>query len=729
MIKILIVDDQLMVRANLQAILTKQPDFQVIGTAADGFIALEQVKISAPDIVLLDIEMPGLNGLEVAKLIHHDFEDTKVIIISNYDDTEYVQKSLQSGVNGYVTKHHINSTIVEIVRSVQLGHTQFGPGLLEKALVGSDTLAFQEPTASELIIPVEAYPSEDLATTSSSELAPTPSQDLAMFNSETSFGLVKTTSLTQLTDWSGAAKEVIDGVPLPWTRGLFYCLLAFVGVFIPWASFFRMDEIGTAKGRLELIGDTIKREANVDGSVVVTKVLVKKGDTVKKGQAIMELDTKGIRDQVQQNQLKLDGQQQRLNQLSLINNQLSIAISTQQQQNQAQLLEKQAQIAQAEQNLTNLRNSYNTQDGEKKAQLNQAEQTVQDRRGGLNMQKQEKITQINQAKRNIMDSTAAYQVAVNRLRDAQAEARRFNQLYKSGAISEVKSREVESLAKERNQAKLQAEANLQQAKLRYREQQNSYSKLVQEVQASVQQSKLRLTEQQGTYQRTVSQLKSDIAQAQLRFVEQQRSLQSLVQGGRLAISKSEQQLKEVQSQVTMLRNDIEQTKNQSKILNRQLFGRTIRADVDGRIFELPITREGSVIQSKQLIAEIAPQTNQAMNLVFKGDIPAAQSESLRTVTDKNVKLKFEEFPFEKYGIVNGKLTWISPNSKAVASPVGNVINYEVRVALAQPCLQYRSECIPFKSGQPATAEIVIRKRRIIDLITAPFKKLKSDQTN
>ncbi len=724
MIEILIVDDQVMVRTNLQAILTQQPDFRVIGTASDGFSALEQVQIFLPDIVLLDIEMPGLNGLEVSKLIHHDFPDTKVIIVSSYDDTEYVQKSLQSGVNGYVTKHNINSTIVEIIRSVQLGYTQFGPGLLEKALVGSDTLAFQEPTASELIIPVEAHPSEDLVPTSSQDLAPTPSQDLAVFNSETSFGLVPT-GLTQLTDWSTAAKEVIDGVPLPWTRGLFYFLLAFVGVFIPWASFFQMDEIGTAKGRLEVIGDTIKREADVDGSVTVTKVLVKQGDAVKKGQVLMELDTKNIRDQVQQNQVKLEGQQQRLNQLLLMNNQLSIAISTQQQQNQAQLLEKQAQIAQAEQNLTNLRNSYNTQDGEKKAQLNQAEQTVQDRRGGLNLQKQEKITQINQAKRTIMDSTAAYQVAVNRLRDAQAEARRFNQLYKSGAIPEVKSREVESLAKERNQSKLQAEANLQQAKLRYREQQDSYSKLVQQVQADVQQSKLRLTEQQGTYQRTVGQLKSDITQAQLRLVEQQRSLQSLVQGGKLAVGKSEQQLKEVQSQVTMLRTDIEQSKNLSTTLNRQLAKYIIRADVDGRIFELPITREGSVVQPKQLIAEIAPQTNQAMDLIFKGDIPASQSESLRTTTNKNVKLKFEEFPFESYGIVNGKLIWISPNSKLVASPSGNVVNYEVRVALAQSCIKYRGDCLPFKSGQPAMAEIIIRKRRIIDLITAPFTKLKS----
>ena len=85
-----------------------------------------------------------------------------------------------------------------------------------------------------------------------------------------------------LIDSVKSAKEIIDGIPLPWTRGLFYGLLAFMAVAIPWAVLFQMDEIGTARGRLELAGDTIKREADLEGSVTVTKVLVKKGDLVKK---------------------------------------------------------------------------------------------------------------------------------------------------------------------------------------------------------------------------------------------------------------------------------------------------------------------------------------------------------------------------------------------------------------------------------------------------------------
>jgi hemolysin D len=716
MIKILLVDDQKVVCARLEAALSSLPDFQVVGKAYDGRVALAQVAELRPDVVLLDIEMPGLDGLTVARLIHDDFPATKVIILSSHDDARSIQRSLQNGVSGYVAKQKIDASMVEIIRSVQRGHSQFGPGLLAKVMLPSDEVAVQESIETTDLVVSRRLPAE---------LIVNEPQPLTSLDAPGQF-VVAQTALTQLHDWSNAAKEIIDGVPLPWTRGLFYCLLAFIGIFLPWASFFQLDEVGTAKGRLEIVGDTIKREADIAGSVTVTKVLVKKGDLVKQGQIIMELDAKSIRDQIQQNQVKLEGQQQRLNQLSLMKNQLSIAVGTQQQQNQAQTLEKQAQVAQAEQNLRNLKSSYNNQNNEKKAPLNQAEQTVQDRQNGLNLQKQEKITQVNQAKQNITDSAAAYKIANIRLEDAQAEAQRYAKLYRTGAVPEVRSREAESLAKERDQAKLQAEANLQQAKLRYREQQDGYSKLVQQSQADIEQAKLRLTEQQSTYQRTVGQLQADIAQAELRLLEQQRGSQSLTQGGKLAVGKNDQQLQEVQSQVTTLQTEIAQAQYLGTTLDQQLAKYVIRADVEGRILELPITREGAVVQPKQLIAEIAPQTGQTANLVFKGEISASQSESLRSSgVGKDVKLKFDEFPFESYGVVPGKLSWISPNSTIATTADGNKTSYEVRVALAQSCIKYRGECLSFKTGQPATAEIIIRRRRVIDFVIDPFVKLKS----
>jgi hemolysin D len=710
MIRILIVDDQKVIRERLRLALEEQDDFVVVGTAEDGDRAISQIALLQPDLVLLDIEMPGLNGFEVAAIIRERFPRTRTIILSSHDDVESIRSSLQSGVNGYVAKQKIDSSMVEIIRSVHRGHSQFGPGILEKVLTQSSALVVKEPLANGTLQNQE----ETALVVKASEIAvadPTALKTQETFNADliTEEHFNDQPERNQLTDWSNAAKEIIDGVPLPWTRGLFYMLLAFAGVAIPWAIFFQMDEIGTARGRLELVGDTVKREADIPSNATVTKVLVKKGDLVTKGQIIMELDSKDIKDQIQQNQVKLDGQQQRLN--------------TQQQQNQSQISEKQAQIAQAQQNLSSLRNNYNNQAGEKNAQLDQASQTVRDRQNSLVQQKQEKNNLINQAQQAIIDNTAAYKIAQNRVKDAQAEVDRYTSLYRTGAITEVRVREAESVAKERIQALLQAQASLEQSKLRLKEQQDNAGKTTQQAQADIQQAQLRLKEQQGSSLKTVDQLKADITQSELRLVEQQRSLQSLTQSNKLAAGKVDQQFKEVQSQITTLQNEIEQNKQASQVLTDRLSKYTIRADVDGSIFELPTTREGAVMQPKQLIAEIAP-TGGSNGLIFKGEIPASQSESLRSQgIGKEVRLKFDEFPFETYGVVNGKLNWISPNSQVTQTPSGNAINYEVRVQLAKGCITYQQQCLPFKSGQPATAEIIIRRRRIIDLIADPFTKL------
>jgi hemolysin D len=436
MIKILIVDDQLVVREKLQAILGKQSGLIVVGTAIDGDQVMSQVQSLQPDVVLMDIEMPGKNGLAAAAEIRQRFPGIKIVMITSSDHADLVRESLLRGISGYIMKQNIDTEMVNIIRLVHAGHIQFAPELMEKVFDRSAALAIAEPNGK-----LQPMPSDKLT-------IKTPAQKvIEKFDFNTPI-------VSRLSDWSNAAREIVDGVPLPWTRGLFYCLLAFMGIALPWAALFQMDEIGTAQGRLELTGETVRREADLEGSVTVNKVLVKKGDKVKKGQIIMELDSKSIRDQIQQNQVKLDGQQQRLSQLGLMKNQFGIAVSTQQQQNQAQLLEKQAQIAQAGQIISSLRSNYNNQTTEKAAQLNQAAQAFFDKKSGLINQRQEKVTQVVQAKQNIIDSNAAHDVAKIRLQDAKKESVRFEKLYRSGAIAEVRSREVESVAKEREQSKI-----------------------------------------------------------------------------------------------------------------------------------------------------------------------------------------------------------------------------------------------------------------------------------
>ena len=113
----------------------------------------------------------------------------------------------------------------------------------------------------------------------------------------------------------------------------------------------------------------------------------------------------------------------------------------------------------------------------------------------------------------------------------------------------------------------------------------------------------------------------------------------MVKGGNIAVLKTDQQLKEIDSQVVTLKAEIDRDRAQTAFLTRQLDRYIIKANTDGTIFELPIDREGAVVQPKQLIAEIASNLN---GLVFKGEIAANQSESLRSSnTKKDVKLKFE----------------------------------------------------------------------------------------
>ncbi len=720
-VKILLVDDLRVIREQLKSILEPHRDLQIIGVATDGASAIEQLAYLQPDLILLDLDMPGLDGMETIKIITQTHPQIKVIILSSLNEPSIINNALALGAIEYIIKDRLDLKFADRIRSIyrdrQNNVVEFNRFSKEDP---ASRLHVNSPTSDNLDLDedrLKAEPSETFLTSKFSEI------------SLSKFTAIPQTTLTKLNDWSDAAKELIDTMPLPWTRGLLYFLVAFLAVSIPWAFLYQMDEIGTARGRLEAKGNTIKREADIEGSVAVLKVYVKKGDSVKAGQTIMELDGKNVREQIYQNQLKIDGEQQRLNQLMLMKNQVGLGTNAQQQQNQAQQLEKQSQIAQAQQSLSTLVANSHNQTAEKLAQLHQAEQTLSDRQSSYNLQKAEKLTQVRQAEQAVIDAQTSYVIAQNRLKEANNEVNRYDRLYQTGAIAEIKAKEIASVAQERNQLFSQAVANLQQAKLRVKEQQENYQKLLQQAQSDIAQARLRLKEQQENYQRTFNQTQADIAQAKLRLTEQQRGSQSLAKTGNVAILQTDRQLKEIESQIVTLKSEIERDRAQSNFLKGQLAKYTIKANTDGTIFELPIDREGAVVQPKQLIAEIASNTT---GLVFKGEIPATQSESLRSSVDetkgaasihKDVKLKFDEFPFESYDVVKGKLTWISPNSKITPTPGGNLASYEIEVQLAQSCVKHEGNCIPFKSGQPATAEIVIRNRRIIDFVLDPFKKL------
>lgn len=134
MIRILIVDDQNFTRKAIQAILEEEEGVEVIGQAANGIEALKFIKYNIPDIALVDLEMPEMNGYNLTYQITRNFQKTKVIILSVSDDRESIDTAVKAGAKGYLLKTTSGKEIADTIRYVQRGYFQLGPGLFEKIL-------------------------------------------------------------------------------------------------------------------------------------------------------------------------------------------------------------------------------------------------------------------------------------------------------------------------------------------------------------------------------------------------------------------------------------------------------------------------------------------------------------------------------------------------------------------------------------------------------------------
>ena len=139
MIRLLVADDQNLIRHALQVYLETEKDLEVVGSAHDGKTTLEQIELLNPDVVLLDIEMPGMNGLNTTQIICQKFPETKVLVLSSHDDEYYINQALKMGANGYLLKNTAAEDLAEVIRSVHKGYFQLGPGLSAK-LVNNTSL-------------------------------------------------------------------------------------------------------------------------------------------------------------------------------------------------------------------------------------------------------------------------------------------------------------------------------------------------------------------------------------------------------------------------------------------------------------------------------------------------------------------------------------------------------------------------------------------------------------
>lgn len=153
-IRVLVVDDHALHRDGIRQILGQQPGIEVTGEAESAELALVLINQLHPSVVLMDIRLPGMNGIDATRRIHRDHPGTRVLVVTAYDDDEYVRSALEAGASGHLSKAAPGRELVEAVRAVAAGGTVIEPVALTHLLAGVNgtPLPASELTERELTV-------------------------------------------------------------------------------------------------------------------------------------------------------------------------------------------------------------------------------------------------------------------------------------------------------------------------------------------------------------------------------------------------------------------------------------------------------------------------------------------------------------------------------------------------------------------------------------------------
>jgi DNA-binding NarL/FixJ family response regulator len=132
--KVIICDDQAIVRDGLEMLLRLEPDIEVVGTATDGAAAVDMTALKNPDIVLMDLKMPVMNGVEATRRIRSKCPDIKVLVLTTYADDEWVFDAIQAGASGYLLKDAPRDEVIKAIRGTAAGKTYLDPSVAGKVL-------------------------------------------------------------------------------------------------------------------------------------------------------------------------------------------------------------------------------------------------------------------------------------------------------------------------------------------------------------------------------------------------------------------------------------------------------------------------------------------------------------------------------------------------------------------------------------------------------------------
>lgn len=172
--RILLAEDHTILREGLRSLFSAEPDLEVVGEAADGQVAIQQANSLQPDLVLMDLSMPRMNGTEAISAIKRRSPEIKIIALTNHKAAEYVRAALDAGADGYVLKDDSRQELLTAIRSVTSGHSYLSPGICNQVVSGFlgraspptssttwDTLTEREREVIKLV--AEGYKNREIA--------------------------------------------------------------------------------------------------------------------------------------------------------------------------------------------------------------------------------------------------------------------------------------------------------------------------------------------------------------------------------------------------------------------------------------------------------------------------------------------------------------------------------------------------------------------------------------
>ncbi|MCR5626645.1 MAG: response regulator transcription factor [Lachnospiraceae bacterium] len=160
MIKVLIADDQELIRQSLEIVLNTKEDITVSGVVSNGQEVIRSVRENRPDVVLMDIRMPVMDGVSCTKIIKENYPDMKIIILTTFDDDEYVYNALKFGASGYLLKGVSMDELVGAIRTVYSGKAMINPDIATKVVT-----LFSKMAKADYTIPVEDEMEKELTKT------------------------------------------------------------------------------------------------------------------------------------------------------------------------------------------------------------------------------------------------------------------------------------------------------------------------------------------------------------------------------------------------------------------------------------------------------------------------------------------------------------------------------------------------------------------------------------